>query len=210
MLQSIWGQEDGFNDLLPYKGCSGTGNGHALAGCISVAMAQIMRYHQEPSSRYDFSQMSLGISGSREASKLIRDIGNTVNMKYGCNNSWAFPWLVDGAFGAYSYSGAIYEKYDNGDYNIVKSNINQNRPVVLEGKEKPLISFDFNHTWHMWVCDGYKTRYDCQNGIGYLYFHMNWGWNGRYDGWYGFQDWTPPGYDNLIDHQEHIVHNIKP
>lgn len=210
LLNYRWGQRDGFNNLMPYDGCSTTQNGRKLTGCIPLAMAQVMRFHQQPSSRYNFASMPIGIGGSSEISRLIGDIGSTINMKYGCNNSWTYPWVMDGGFGSYSYGGAIYEKYDTGDYNIVKSNLNKNQPVLLEGKEKPLISFNFDHTWHVWVCDGYRTRYDCQNGIGYLYFHMNWGWYGQHNGWYGFQNWAPPGTDNLINHQQHIVHNIKP
>lgn len=206
----FWGQETGFNNLLPYDGCSSTTNGRKLTGCIPLSMALIMKYHREPSWKYNFSSMPSGTSGSSEISELVRDVGTTINMKYGCNNSWAYPWLMDDAFTAYGYSNAIYEKYDTGNYNIVKSNLNKNQPVLLEGKEKPLISFNFDHTWHVWVCDGYRTRYDCQNGLGYLYFHMNWGWYGNHNGWYGFQNWRPPGKDNLIDHQQHIVHNIKP
>ena len=25
-------------------------------------------------------------------------------------------------------------------------------------------------------------------GIGYLYFHMNWGWGGNHDGWFAFNN----------------------
>lgn len=210
LLQSLWGQRDGFNNLLPHKGCSTTNNGRALTGCIPIAMAQVMRYHQQPSSRYNFSAsaMPLGTSGSSEISRLVRDIGNTLNVTYGCNNTWVNPGVIDGGFGLYSYGGAIYENYDVSDYNIVKSNLDMNRPVLLEGKEKPLISFDFSHVWHVWVCDGYRTRYDCQNGIGYLFFHMNWGWNGNSNGWYGFNNWAPNGVN--LKYFQHFAHNIKP
>lgn len=208
LLQSRWGQEDGFNDLLPHKNCSSTNNGRSLTGCIPIAMAQVMRYHQEPSPNYNFNAMPLGTGGSAEISRLVRDIGNTLNVSYGCNNTWVNPGVIDGGFGIYSYGGAVYENYDTYDYNIVKSDLNRNLPVLLEGKEKPLISFDFSHVWHVWVCDGYRTRYDCQNGIGYLYFHMNWGWYGNHNGWYGFNTWNPGGTN--LKYFQHFAHNINP
>lgn len=208
LLQSYWGQRDGFNNYLPHKGCSSTNNGRSLAGCIPVAMAQVMRYHEHPATRYDFSAMPLGTGGSNEISRLISDIGNSLNVSYGCNNSWVNPGVIDGGFGLYWYSGVIYENYDGTDYHVVKSELNKNQPVLLEGKEKPLISFDFSHVWHVWVCDGYRTRYDCENGIGYLYFHMRWGWYGNHDGWYGFNTWNPDGTD--LKYYRHFAHNIKP
>lgn len=207
LLNTQWGQDVGYNNLLPIKSCYTTSNGRAPAGCSAVAMAQVMKYHGEPSQTYNFSAMP-NSTGSSETSKLTRDIGATVNMKYWCAGSWLYPWVMDGAFGYYSYGGAIYEKYDPGDQNIVKSELNKNQPVILEGKDTPLVSFQSDQFWHIWVCDGYRTRYDCQNGIGYLYFHMNWGWNGNHNGWYGFQNWNVDG-ENL-EYRQHMVYNIKP
>ncbi|MDO6517789.1 C10 family peptidase [Zobellia uliginosa] len=206
LLQSTWGQRDGYNNLAPYKNCGDTNNGRALTGCISVAMAQVMKYHEEPSSRYDFSLMPM-TTGSHETSRLIRDIGNTVNMKYDCDNSWAYPWLVDGGMGAYSYGGAIHEEFN---HNRVLSDLNRNRPVILEGKEKPLVSFNFDHLWHVWVCDGYKRLSYCHEGILYqwLYLHMNWGWNGNDNGWYAFNNWNPDG--TTLNHRMRMTRNIKP
>lgn len=148
LLQTTWMQRTGFNNLLDFKNCSNTTNGRELTGCIAVAMGQVMNYHEEPDWKYDFSAMP-NSSGSNETSKLLRDIGTTINMKYGCNNSWAYPWLMDDAFTAYGYGEAVYENYDPGDQNVVKSELNNNRPVLLEGKEVPLVSFDFDHTWHV-------------------------------------------------------------
>lgn len=200
-----WGQGTGYNDLLPLKSCAGATNGRALTGCSAVAMGQIMKYHEEPSQRYDFSAMP-NTSGSSETSRLMRDIGVTVKMKYWCSGSWLYPWVMDGGMGSYGYGGAIYESYDAGDHNKVKSDLNKNQPVIFEGKDSPLLNF--SGTWHIWVCDGYRTRYDCQNGIGYLYFHMNWGWEGNHNGYYGFQNWVVDG--DVLNHRQHLVHNIKP
>lgn len=208
LLQTEWGQEDGFNNYLPFKSCTTTFNGRSLTGCVTIAMAQVMRYHQEPSSRYNFSAMPLGSVGSNETSRLVRDIGNSLNVNYGCNATWVNPGVIDGGFGLFFYTDVVYEDYDNYDYTTIKLDLNRNLPVLLEGKEKPLISFDFSHLWHVWVCDGYKTRYDCQNGIGYLYFHMNWGWLGKYNGWFGVNDWNPNGID--LKYYRHYAHNIQP
>ena len=44
LLQTEWGQGEGFNNLIPYPCASG--NGHVPAGCVPVAMAQVMKYYQ--------------------------------------------------------------------------------------------------------------------------------------------------------------------
>lgn len=200
-----WGQGTGYNDLLPLKSCAGATNGRALVGCGAVAMGQIMMYHKQPSPSYNFTAMS-NTSGTAESRRLLRDIGITVNMHYWCSGSWLFPNVLDGGMSAYSYSGAIFESYDPGDQNKVKSDLGKNQPVIFVGKDSPL--YNFSGVWHIWVCDGYKTRYDCQNGIGYLYFHMNWGWESNHNGYYGFQNWVVDG--DVLNHRQRLVHNIKP
>jgi hypothetical protein len=46
LLPVQWAQGAPFNDLMP--GCSNRNDGHAPAGCIAVATAQIMAYHKSP------------------------------------------------------------------------------------------------------------------------------------------------------------------
>jgi len=36
---------------------------------------------------------------------------------------------------------------------------------------------------HCWVADGYQESSLCGNM--YLFFHMNWGWGGQHNGWFG-------------------------
>ena len=51
LLTSHWGQDSPFNDQVPvpYTQNTGTYKGHATAGCIATALAQIMAYWQYPS-----------------------------------------------------------------------------------------------------------------------------------------------------------------
>lgn len=63
-------------------------------------------------------------------------------------------------------------------------------PVILGGFTDQS-SFGNNKwgagTGHNWVCDGYIQTY--YNGTGYLDFHMNWGWNNQYNGWFACNSW---------------------
>jgi hypothetical protein len=75
---------------------------------------------------------------------------------------------------------------------------------------------DYIGNSHYWVCDGaraitpgqmqyftewqpngngvFTTGWNTMDspgvlgGIGYLYFHMNWGWGGNHDGWFAFNN----------------------
>ena len=65
----------------------------------------------------------------------------------------------------FNYHMATMADYN---FNTVRSNLNDNKPVILAGKGST--------GGHMWVCDGYNsTQYyfdDC-TGFSSLYFHMN-------------------------------------
>ncbi len=86
LLKTTWGQGVGYNDLIyinPLMGkCTAYSNGKPPVGCVAVAMAQIMKYHQHPKS-YDWSAMP-DYTGSNETARLMADIGSKVKMKYGC------------------------------------------------------------------------------------------------------------------------------
>lgn len=87
LLSTVWHQGVGFNNHAPYKNCSNLSNGRALAGCVAIAGAQVMNYLEYPSN-YNFNLM-YNFNGSDETSRLIRDIGNAVDMDYGCGSSGA-------------------------------------------------------------------------------------------------------------------------
>ncbi len=99
-LQTTWGQWTGFNDLCPlmyniFAGIEmpvdvcppGETCCRPPTGCVATAMAQIMRFHQFPGN-YNWGSMP-NASGSMETARLMRDIGDAVNMDYGCNGSSA-------------------------------------------------------------------------------------------------------------------------
>jgi len=84
----------------------------------------------------------------------------------------------------------------------ISYNIRRGRPVLLEGRRN-LIS-----DWHVWVADGYHQYTDECDGTGYSKLHMNWGWNGSFNGWYMFFDWRP-GNNDFTSNKKMIV-DIQP
>ncbi len=193
-LQTTWCQRFGFNDSVDFLNCSGGGlNGRAKTGCVATAMAQIMKYHNFPSS-YNWSSMS-NTCGTAETARLMRDIGIAVNMIYGCESSTANTYGIPPAFKnyfGYSTSGLSgYSVYG------VEQEIKNSRPVILTGQD--------GAEAHAWVCDGYRVATYCfPDGTSNIYktLHMNWGWGicnsttaSQYDGWYSYYNFNPKTHE---------------
>lgn len=207
LLSSKWFQSGGFNDALPYITCSGT-NFQVLTGCVPIAMAQVMKYHEYPIS-YNWSLMPLTY-GTTTTANFIEDIHNAIGT---VNNQWPEYTCTatnvsstDVNIGTvlksqFNYSSASYGNYDR---HIVINNISANRPVILRG--------DDGSVGHMWVCDGYQTYtyyFDNCSSIRYLYFNMNWGWqNGDSNGWFAFDNFNPDIYN--FNNDKKMIYNIIP
>jgi hypothetical protein len=214
LVPVTWGQGDTFNDLCPYLNCSTTTNGHAWTGCVATAMSEIIRYWQSPVGKYNYSSMSTNI-GNNDVQRLMHDAGLSVSMIYGCggSNPPAEKWIVGGILtnestaeiiadgfrsaSYFGYSSADYDtKYEGADYQKIQTDIMYQRPVILSGFEGKN-AFDVpTGEGHAWVCDGTSStdHQFCMNGslVEYttLDLHMNWGWEGIFDGWFAFNNWT--------------------
>lgn len=79
LLSSHWTQTDGYNDSLPFINCYGN-SFQVYAGCVPIAMAQVMRYYQYPSN-YNWSSMPLNDATTTTAN-FIKDIHNAINIVY--------------------------------------------------------------------------------------------------------------------------------
>lgn len=206
LMSTAWDQTGVFNDALPYITCNGSPF-QVYAGCVPIAMAQVMRYHQYPAN-YNWSAMSPNDFTGTTAN-FINDIHNAIRAVYSgqptykCDGTGVGP---DKNMGTVLKTQFVYTSADWSNYNYspVVSNLDQGRPVILSG--------DNGTKGHMWVCDGYRksTIYseDCSTGWGFLHFYMNWGWGGRYNGYYSFNNFNP---DNThYNNNNKMIYNIKP
>ena len=142
----------------------------------------------------------------------MRDIGDAVDMNWGCSSSGADSDDVPSALkNDFNYSSADRNSYGSGSYQTVVCNIDNNKPVYLDGcrSRKTLLGITYKHTnCHAWVCYGYwRTRNYCYS---YLKMHMNWGWNGRHNGWFAFNNWTIPANGRNYQYARDYIHNIQP
>lgn len=202
LLPSTWGQRCYYNALCPEK--QGGDCGRALTGCVATAMAQVMRYYKSPAN-YDWNSMPTILFGENtEVARIMHDAGTAVDMDYGVSSSGAYHSDIDNALKEnFGYKSANDLNYS---YASVKSEINYNNPVILGG-----CSLNDSDDCHEWVCDGtLEAQYEC---YGSLMFHMNWGWNGGYNGWYQYNNWSTyiQGY-GTVDYRKglRMIVNIKP
>ena len=141
-------------------------------------------YHRKPSS-YQWDNMPNRVTQTGESwqlALLMKDVGDEVDMEWGCGSSGAQAWKGEGALeSAFGYSSST----DHLDYNstVAQRELDSRRSVVLTGRT--------SSSGHAFVAHGYKWYWtQC---CGYLSFWIDWGWDGASNGWFSSGNWTPPG-----------------
>ena len=213
LLTSCWGQGCYHNEACPYDSTGPCQ--HVEAGCVAVAMAQIMYYHKSPSkgtgsltyacppygdlsadfenTYYQWECMADTLNESNPAvATLVFHCGVAVRMKYHPDGSGAYSQDVPDALQHYfHYPAASFARranYDNEQWQrTIRNELDQQHPVYYAGNS--------SLGGHAFVCDGYDG-----NGM----FHFNFGWDGVADGYYTLN--FPYGFSD----NQCIVHNIFP
>ena len=213
LLTSVWGQGCYHNAKCPVEPNGPCG--HVSAGCVAIAMAQIMNYHKYPAKGY--GSMTYICQGYGELSadfwmtnyrwhemadtlndynlvvaQLVSHCGIAVKMLYGPHLSLARNEEALFAFKKFfaypSASIAQRQKYTNEEWiALIKSDLDEQHPIYYAG-----IS---SLGGHAFVCDGYDN-----NGL----FHFNFGWDGVADGYYTLDD--PSGFST----NQSVIHDIYP
>lgn len=208
LVTAAWNQISPYNDSVPTLS---TGK-QAATGCVATAMAQLMHFWKYPQqgmdtsisykwaraagdtivlqhdfskSFYDWSKMKnvlLGADadGRAEIGRLMRDCGYSVSSKYG---STTFAGNTASARALKTYFG--YDKTINimhhaclldADWDsLIKAELDEGRPVYFAGQTA-------TKSGHAFICDGYN-----EDG----YFHFNWGWGGKSNGYFLLQSLNP-------------------
>jgi len=219
MTTSNWNQPSPYNEMCPADPAGS--NGHAIVGCVPVAMGQIMYYYRWPdhgtgsytyfdstygtqhanfdSTWYKWNNMKDTITKSDSGiAQLLYHLGISVDLKYGPTSSGMYNHKAAYALRTYfKYSPEtryVYRDSTDLDWDsLIIAHLNRKMPLYYAGWSVP------NINGHAFVCDGYQ---------GGDYFHFNFGWSGQDNGYYYLNDLTPGGYNfNLA--QELII-NIYP
>ena len=197
LLTTQWHQGSPFNDKINIDD----------AGCVPIAVAQIMNFHQYPlSDEYDWTNMTDdNIMQNDDAATLIKKIRDAIGM----GNSPTITDsddIVDALENDFNYSAEKREHEISRLYSYV---LDLEVPVLLLGSDSYSILGGYQDG-HAWVCDGasyeeeryaYRINWITMKNGEYVYetdgidynnwgtpfieFHYNWGWeNGLANGWY--------------------------
>ena len=217
---SLWNQGTFFNDSCP--AVDGGQAGRALAGCVPVAMAQVLYFHRFPvhgTGSHSYTIPSLGIQCSANfgntrynwdgmlanpdrfspsLSQLIYHCGVAVEASYSASGTGASTEETEVAlkqYFGYSDETIFYQKSDYQDSVwklMLRANLELNQPLIYKGSMGGWVG-------HAWVCDGFD---------GAEYFHFNWGWSGIANGYYYLDNLNPGNYDFTF--AQGAVFNIRP
>ena len=218
LLTTIWDQGWPYNALCP-SDANGSG-GHVLIGCVGVAMAQILKYHNYPNqgigsygytwSGYPNSTANFGTTTYNWAnmpgsvSTQNNDIATLMyHTAVSCRSMWG--------------PGSTGVSYVNGEDPMTRAFVNYFgcafAPLKYVSKasykdsewdnllqnelrnNRPIYYSGDGVGSHSWVCDGL----DASN-----LYHFNWGWGGAYNGYFALNAITPTGND-FTNNQEAII-----
>ena len=218
LLTTKWSQDTLYNDMCPADP-SGP-NGHAVTGCVATAMAQVIRYWAYPTigqgeygyednyegamegmgnygylyvnfgnTTYDYAHMPDILDETSTAEEveavatLIYHCGVSVNMMYGTQGSSAIGFMVAKALRNYFRYPSNVKTISRDNYTdqhwhiLVKHELDEHAPVLYGGSGEA--------GGHSFICDGYSDD---------NFYHINWGWEGRNDGYFKLELLNPAEY----------------
>lgn len=166
LCKTAWGQTEPYNRLCPDG---------AVTGCVATAYAQILKTFERPEGYAWSNMLNEYVAGqytdaqADAVANLMRDCGEICNMTYGASSYTAVTAPLDNydSMGLSSQISFVERDYYTQDeweklmYDALKVG-----PIMYAGQNA--------EGGHEFVCDGYR------NG----FFHINWGWNGTYNGYF--------------------------
>lgn len=226
LLTSTWNQNYPYNRLCP-SAPGGPGN-HAYAGCVAVAMGQIMRFWGYPvtgqgshggvnfgNTTYAWSQMLDAIPNDPDVSDitpiatLLWHCGVSVDMEYSASGSGADVADVPNALVTYfKYSENMQHEYKECEGDVyytdsqwiskIKNCLGNGRPILYGAAD------DNIGMGHAFVCDGYDSD---------DLLHFNWGWSGSGNGYFSLgalNVTSATGYNYYFNTCNSAIFNIHP
>lgn len=197
MLTTLWNQRAPFNNNSPIVNGERT-----LAGCVAIALGQILAYHEFPSVltiggleckwadmksiRSKTNPINVGTEEQQnQVATFIRTIGKECNMIYYSDEAGVDQWSFALPSGAENCLESDYFKYKN-----VERVLRYDEDAIIEAIDNGCPAFVAGISGaidgHAWVIDGYKRQYrTVNNEVQYRYYvHCDWGWKGDCNGYY--------------------------
>ena len=218
LMGTEWSQGEPFNVDASNK----------LAGCVPIAVGQIVYYHKYPEDRYDWDEMTSVYSDAFE--DFILDIRDLCNVEY---KSDATSATYDDAYNAFTELGYSASKDGTPTSEKLRTAIKAYNPVFIVGTNSD------TGKGHAWVCEGYEnvayqgvismlasdkyslvsvtsTTYSdypvtvyppstLADGNYGEYFYMNMGWGGCNNGWYRSNSYNASDSDRSFTTDQKII-----
>ena len=186
LVKSKWSQDEWYNRYCPYEIRCKAGQ-NTYAGCIAVALSQIIRYYGKwndfiidaehsylgkkisaYSTGYNWASIiDAPINYELEVCRILADIGIQCKLNYGISSTHQSTGIARKAINEMGYTNAFkaeQHQYENEEWlNMIYQSIENYSPVFVAGGG------------HAFVCDGYDSD-------GRLHFNL--GWGGFADGYY--------------------------
>lgn len=221
--ETEWAQSTPYNLHCPV-----TSKGYSLTGCVATAMAQIMYYHRWPAQTtkeipgYTTNTLKLTIDSipvsaidwenilpkystssttiqQHAVADLMFKCGASVHMDYDMEGSGSsLSDVVTSLKEYFDYDASVsvifrshygVERWNN----IIYSELEAGRPVCYRGQST-------TKGGHAFVIDGYDKD---------DYFHVNWGWEGRCNGYFLLSILAPEDTDNGYNNNQAAVIGIQ-
>lgn len=219
LLTTTWNQSSPYNNLCPE-----VNGARSVTGCVATAMAQNINYYEWPqkgegsrnginfaNTTYDYAHMLDNYESvqytNQEAlavATLMRHCGAAVDMNYSPSASGAVDQMIQyGLINHFRYNPGtrlLYRDYMsvNDWEQLIYNELKNNGPVIMCGQA--------DGGGHCFNVDGYQG-----NG----YFHLNWGWNGYYNGYFLLFALNPEGggigsYDGGYNSSQSAIVDMSP
>ncbi|MCP4746580.1 MAG: hypothetical protein GY874_10650 [Desulfobacteraceae bacterium] len=201
LLSTAWGQGSPYNLMSPNNDCF---RGYTLTGCVPTAWAQVLRYWSWPAqgqgshsytwnsetlsanfgaTAYDWNNMpevltTLSLEEQKDAvSLLMYHLGVASETAFGCYSSGSEKWADEILYQYFKYKSSMQFKVRNEFiessqwFALFQTELDADppRPVVL--------SIFGVYGGHEVIVDGYQSG--TTDAV-----HINYGWDGNYDGYY--------------------------
>ena len=147
-------------------------------------------YHNLPSDfPNNYCTATDSASVHRAIGRLCRQLGHRMNSTYNTNPLISTSTYIDSiipCLNTYNYACSNWLPYDSA---CSKQPLEDGHPLIVTGSFKHQFPTD---PYHAWIIDGYATasvdRFllngDTEHINDLYYPHINWGWDGYYDGFY--------------------------
>lgn len=196
LIETTWHQREPYNNKVP---------NNYPAGCVPIAVAQMMNYHQWPD-HYRWSAIGANYINNEHLQNFIVEVGSAVDVHYGPDGSSSdMPSAMSG-FRSFDYSVNLSYTYDTGR---IKEELKSGKPIYMTGQKQ-------YGSGHAWICDGYRipgerriikvylpegrniypelytenpykeySLYDNTTSVSSMtYYHMNWGGHSNPPAWH--------------------------